>query len=140
MATAPPPWIQVSLNERGIGFRPLTHDETRGVRIPVDEAEETALASRGMGYGDDGELLIWKKVGCVFLGWYSAPQMPSHGEDVVRPTYPAYLVQVLADPVPGFPGINVAAVIVDARSGKLGTTFGAAPHGGVLGTTCGESP
>lgn len=111
------------------------------VRVTAAEAERIAMAAAGMGYGPDGARIVWKKIGCVFLGTYTAPRMPTHGQPYVPNTFPAYLVQVLADPVPGWPMINIGVVVVNAVTGKGGTTFGAGlPPTGIMGTTCGVTP
>jgi hypothetical protein len=92
-----------------------------------------------MGYGPDDARVVWKKVGCIFLGYYTAPQMPRIG--YVPPEFPAYLVQVLADPVPAFPMINIGVVVVDATTGERSSTYGAGtPPDGIMGTTCGVTP
>jgi hypothetical protein len=69
----------------------------------------------------------------VFLGWYTAPPMPSIGS--TPPTFPAYMVQVIGDPVAGWPGINVEAVVVNAETGERDTIYGGSAP--VMGTTCG---
>jgi hypothetical protein len=95
-----------------------------------------ALASRLFGYGPDGTLVVWTKVGCTFLGYYKAPEVGTSG--YVPPKFPAYLVQVFAAPVPGFPDVNRAWMVVNAETGQAVTGYG----GGAVafGTTCGVSP
>jgi hypothetical protein len=140
-AMAPPPPVAVrrSLANNEIGFRPLTASEVREVRVSADFAKQTALSLPGMGYGPSGDEVIWKKVSCVFLGWYTGPQQPSR--DYFPPTHPAYLVQLLADPAPGFPMANVGVTVIDARTGETGTHYeGGMPPFGIMGTTCGVSP
>ncbi len=142
LAPAPHQAVQAALGEAGITFVALTQGELANVRVPRNEAEPTALASRGSGYGSDGELVVWEKVGCVFLGMYTAPPMPTHGDPYVPHPFPAYLVQVLADPIPEFPMMNFGVVVVDAATGELKTQFGGggrAPDG-LMGTTCGVAP
>jgi hypothetical protein len=107
------------------------------VRVTRLAAEQTALAEAGMGYGPDGARVVWKKVGCIFLGYFTGPPEPSFG--YTPPTLAAYLVQVLDDPVPEFPGINVGVVVIDATTGDSLMSFGGGPFGG-MGTTCGVSP
>jgi len=87
-------------------------------------------------------LVVWEKVGCVFLGMYTAPPMPTHGDPYVPHPFPAYLVQVLADPIPEFPMMNFGVVVVDAATGELKTQFGGGgrPPDGLMGTTCGVAP
>jgi len=80
---------------------------------------------------------VWTKIGCVFLGYYVAPIEPSYG--YVPPEFPAYVVQVLAKPVRGFPGSNVAIEVIDARTGEFSVAFGHGPTP-ILETTCGKQP
>lgn len=142
LAPNPPLAVQAALGSAGITFVPLTENQLATVRVTRDEAEPTALASRGFGYGSDGELVVWEEVGCVFLGMYTAPAMPTHGDPYVPNPFPAYLVQVLADPIPDFPKMNFGVVVVDATSGQLKTQFGGGgrPPDGLMGTTCGVEP
>ena len=139
LASAPSSAVQTTLKGAGITFVPLTDAQLATVAVTRADAEQTALANRGFGYGPDGALVIWKKVGCVFLGYYTGGQMPSFG--YVPPTYPAYMVQVLADPIPDFPLLNIGVMVVNAVTGEAGTAYGGgeAPYG-TLGTTCGVSP
>ncbi len=118
-------------------FVPLTDVQRKGVRITADAAEYTALAIGPQGYGSDHATVVWRKVGCIFLGWYVAPQMPSYG--YVPPRFPAYLVQVLGDPVKGWPNINVEAVVIDAGTGERDTIYGSS-DAPIMGTTCGVTP
>jgi hypothetical protein len=108
------------------------------VRTPRAEADATALASRGFGYGPQGKKVVWKKVGCVFLGMYTRPSMLTHGQPSPALPFPAYLVQVVADPIADFPMLNLSVVVVDAVTGELGTQFGGGlPPNGMMGTSCG---
>jgi hypothetical protein len=103
------------------------------------DAERLALASvpPGVGHGEESLLTAWEKVGCVFLGMYTAPGSP---HDEPQP-FPAYLVQVLADPVPDYPQSNIGIIVVDAVSGEFRTQHGEGPAPfGVMGTTCGVAP
>ncbi len=135
---SPPTAIQSWLaTNTQIGFRPLTPAEHASVRVSAKDAEQTVFAVPGPGYGFGTDHFTWTKIGCVFLGWFTAQPMPSVG--YVAPTYPAYLVQVLAPPVAAYPGENVEVGVVDARTGQRGTFYGS---GGAtfLGTTCGVTP
>lgn len=140
LASPPPTSVQHDLLARArIGFVPLTEAQQATVRVTAAEARRTGLADGGMGYGPDDARVVWKKVGCIFLGYYTAPQMPRIG--YVPPEFPAYLVQVLADPVPAFPMINIGVVVVDATTGERSSTYGAGtPPDGIMGTTCGVTP
>jgi hypothetical protein len=124
-----------------MSFKPLTPEQTAGVAITRTQAEQTALANRGFGYDDaNGNVkeIVWEKVGCVFLGYrierslVGPPPRPVHEGS-------AYLVQVLAGPVPGDPGLQVVIVEVDAVTGGSVGAFGGGgpPPYGVFGTTCG---
>jgi hypothetical protein len=136
LAPAPPSEVQTALKSALVTFVPLTDAQLATVTVTRTEAEQVALADPGMGYGPNGSRVTWKKVGCVFLGYYTGMQEPSIG--YVPPTYPAYLVQVLADPIPDFPMLNIGVVVVNATTGERGTTFGAGqPPYGVMGSTCG---
>jgi hypothetical protein len=115
-------------------FIALTPAELAQVRIPVATAEQVALAIPPQGYGPAGATVVWKRVGCIYLGWYRAPLMPSVG--YVPRRFPAYLVEVIGDPVKGWPEINVAAVVVNAQTGAPVTTYGNSASPG-MGTTCG---
>jgi hypothetical protein len=139
LAPSPPFEVQTALKSAQVSFVPLTDAQLATVSITRTEAERIALADPGMGYGPDSSRVTWKKVGCVFLGYYTGMQEPSIG--YVPPTYAAYLVQVLADPIPDFPMLNIGVVVVNATTGERGTTFGAGqPPYGVMGSTCGVSP
>ena len=128
-------WL--SANLMGIGFRPLTDDELTSVRLTVATAKENALADPGPGYGPDDAHVIWAKVGCAFLGYFTGPMMPSPG--YVPPTEVAYIVQTLAPPVPDFPGENQGIVEINAITGTMGTRYGSSMQP-ILGTTCGVKP
>ncbi len=131
-------WLAANLQ---IGFRPLTAAELALVRIAPAQAEQTVLAVPGPGYGFGTDHFTWTKVGCVFLGYFTAEPEPSLG--YVPPTYPAYLVQVLARPAKGYAGQNIEMSPVDARTGERGMFYGWAGSDGtgeVLGTTCGTTP
>ncbi|HET7182326.1 MAG TPA: hypothetical protein VFI15_08865, partial [Candidatus Limnocylindrales bacterium] len=110
----------------GIGVDPLTVVQAVQVAITRDEAIQTALASRGVGFpGPDGHgEIVWTSVGFVFLANYTPAVGPApYGGGVAdRTPFPAYLVQVVAPPIAGFPGFNTALVVVDARSGQLART------------------
>jgi hypothetical protein len=114
-------------------FVPLNGAQRNRVRIGVETAKRTALAIGAQAYGTEGGTVAWKRVGCVFLGWYKAPSMPSVG--YVPPEFPAYLVQVIGDPVKGWPGINVEAVVINAETGERDTIYGGSEP--VMGITCG---
>lgn len=88
-------------------FRPLTGPELAKVAISDQQARAADLATSPEKWGDDGGEVTWTTVGCVFLGWYEEPPIRSHGEAVSPDAFPAYIVQVMGDPVPGWPGINV---------------------------------
>jgi hypothetical protein len=141
LADSPPSAVQAWLAAQplGIGFRPLTVSELALVRVSAAAAESRALAEPAQGYGEDGGKIVWTKVGCIFLGYYVGPQFSNHGNVYVPPQLPAYLVQIIGAPAPGFPGDNIQVVVLDAETGARVTAFG----GGkpvVLGTTCGVSP
>lgn len=142
LTSSPPAAVQSALYEQArIEFLPLTDALRFSVRVTAAEAERTGLADAGIGYGPDGGRIVWKKVGCVFLGLYTAPRMPNHGQTYVPDTFPAYLVQVLAKPVPDFPLANIGVVVVDATTGARRTAFGGGePPSGIMGTTCGVAP
>jgi hypothetical protein len=138
-ASPPPSTVQNDLLTAQISFVPLTEAQLATVEVTAAEAQRTALADGAFGYGPDDARVVWEKVGCIFLGDYIGPGMPRVG--YVRPEFPAYLVQVLADPVPDFPMINIGVVVVDATTGEQSTTYGAgAPPDGIMGTTCGVTP
>jgi hypothetical protein len=114
-------------------FVALSGAQHNRVRIGVETAKHAALAIGPQPYGTEGGRVIWNRVGCVFLGWYKAPPMPSAG--YVPPEFPAYLVQVIGDPVKGWPGINVEAVVVNAETGERDAIYGGSEP--VMGITCG---
>ncbi len=122
LAPDPPMNVQNHLRaEARIGFEPLTNEELAIVRITAAQARRIGLAAGGMGYGAGDDRVTWQKVGCIYLGYYTAPSMPSFG--YVPPEFPAYLVQVFDDRVPDFPMINIGVVVVDARTGERSTTY-----------------
>ncbi len=127
-------WLAANMR---IGFRALTVGELASVRLTVATAEELALADLGPGYGSDHARVIWTKVGCTFLGYYTGPMMPRLG--YVPPTEVAYIVQTLAPPMPGYPGLNEGIVDVNAFDGRMGTRSGSGMEP-ILGTTCGVEP
>jgi hypothetical protein len=139
LASPPPTSVQSDLHAGGIAFVPLTDAQLATVRVTAAQARRTGLADDAFGYGSGDARVVWTEVGCIFLGYYTAPQMPRVG--YVAPEFPAYLVQVLADPVPDFPMINIGVVVVNATTGEQRTTYGAGtpPHG-IMGTTCGAIP
>lgn len=139
LAPPPPSPVQQALSNSRIEFRPLTDDELPGVDVTRREAISTALAFRGLAYdpgdGSVEHVVIWKKAGCVFLGMYENRLPLPHASP--GPPFPAYLVQVLADPIPDFSKLNIAVVVVDARTGAQGSGFsggGPSPYG-AMGTT-----
>lgn len=136
LAPSPPQAITDSLAATTrMRFTPLNAAQQGEVRIPLAVAEQTALSIGPQAYGTEGGQVVWKRVGCVYLGWYQAPMMPSYG--YVPPTFPAYLVQIVGDPVPPeWRGINVEVVVVNATTGERDTIYGT---GGspIMGTTCG---
>jgi hypothetical protein len=137
-SAAPPQAIQTWLADNvRLGFHPLSGAELASVRVTAAEAERLALSEPGPGYGPDGAKVVWTKVGCVFLGYYRAPDMPSYG--YVPPEFTAYLVQTIGAPAPGFPGLNVEVVLIDAQTRAMGPWYGFGPTP-VLGTTCGVTP
>lgn len=139
LAAAPPSSVQNDLLTARISFVPLTEAQLATVRVTAAEAQRTALADDAFGYGPDDARVVWEKVGCIFLGYYTGPGQPRVG--YVRPEFPAYLVQVLDDPVHDFPMINIGVVVVDATTGEQSTTYGAGPPpDGIIGTTCGVTP
>jgi hypothetical protein len=140
LADPPPAAVQAWLAQGpGIGFRPLTVSELSLVRVSAAAAASRALAEPAQGYGEDGGKIVWTKVGCIFLGYYVGRQFSNHGNVYVPPQLPAYLVQIIGAPAPGYPGLNIQVVVLDAGTGARVTAFGG---GGdpVLGTTCGVSP
>ncbi len=137
LAPSPPLAVQDSL--RPMTFIPLTPEQLADVTVTVSTAERIALAGPGPGYGPGDSKVVWKKVGCVFLGWYVHEQMPSDG--YVAPSFPAYLVQVLGDPVKGFPMLNIDILVINAYTGERAGGYGAgAAPAGIMGTTCGVTP
>ena len=135
---APPPSIQAWLSGQArIGFRPLTAGELAAVRVTRAEAVRAAMSVPGPGYGPANDHFTWTKTGCVYLGVYTAPQMPSLG--YVPPVFAAYLVQVIAKPAKNFAWENVEIGVVDAVSGEA-TPFYGNGGGPILGTTCGVTP
>ena len=138
-ASPPPAAVQEALAQARITFVPLDDAQLGIVRVTASEAEGTALADAGSGYGPDDARVVWKKVGCIFLGYYTEPMQPRLG--YVPRTLAAYLVQVLADPVPDFPMIHIGVVVIDATTAERLTTYGGgdAPNG-IMGATCGVSP
>ena len=142
LAPAPPPAVQDALlASAGVRFVPLTRDQLATVRITSAAAETRALAEPGNGYGPDDAHVVWKKYGCVFLGNYTAPLMPTHGQTFVARTFPAYIVQTLSDPIANYPMINIGVAVIDAETGKWDSGLGGgdAPSG-IMGTTCGVTP
>jgi hypothetical protein len=139
LALSPPEAVQAALNGQiHMTFVPLTDAQRATVRTAVQDAERIAFATGPEGYGTQGSVFTFTKVGCVFLGFYTGEQMPSYG--YVPPTYPAYLVQLLAAPVPGWGALNVEVVVVDAQTGERGPIYGAGAPPGLMGTTCGVTP
>lgn len=129
------------MQQARITLVPLTNAQLATVRTTAADAERRALSEPGGGYGPDGGQVVWKTVGCVFLGSYTAPRMPTHGQPYVPTTFPAYLVQTLADPVPGFSMANVGVAVVDATNGQWQSGFGGGePPSGIMGSTCGVTP
>jgi hypothetical protein len=123
-------------------FVPLTPAELAQIPISAQAAAERALSEPGPGYGPEGPgggQVVWKEVGCIFVGRYTGEQMPEVG--YVPPTYPAYLVQVLADPVARFPLISIGVMVINARTGEFGPQYGGGTEPfGIVGTTCGVRP
>jgi hypothetical protein len=107
-----------------IGIERLTPAEQDQVTTNRDAAVRTALASRGVGVpGPNGRgEIAWTSTGFVYLVSYVPPVGPGSAQSQDRSPIAAYLVQVLAPPIPGYPGFNSALVVVDARSGDLITT------------------
>jgi hypothetical protein len=134
-AAPPPKFVTDHLAGARIGFVPLTTAQLTLVRVSAATAEQTALAIGPQPFGTEGRQVVWQRVGCVFLGWYRAPNMPSIGYK--PPTFPAYLVEVIGDPVQGWPGVNVQAVVVNAQTGERDAIYGGSAP--VMGTTCGVS-
>jgi hypothetical protein len=133
----PPTAVEEALVSRfRIGLKPLSRAEQDQVAVGRADAIRTALTSRGVGNpGPDatGEI-VWTSTGFVYLASYTRPIRSGYGGPGPSPTpFPAYLVQVLAPAIPGFPGDNTALVIVDARTGALGTTSGPC-----VGALCGS--
>ena len=109
-----------------IGIDPLSPLQRQQVTASRDDAVHTALASRGVGVpGPSGQgEIAWTSTGFVYLASYTPPIGPGvyGGGHPDRSPLPAYLVQVIAAPIEGYPGFNTALVIVDARSGALVST------------------
>lgn len=113
-----------------IGLRPLEPGERYLVEVDAEAAIKSALASRGVGNpGPDatGEI-VWTSAGFVYLAAVT-PATPFGPQGT---PFPAYLVQVLAPEIPGFPGHNTALVVVDARTGTRSMTFSTC-----VGDSCG---
>ena len=140
LAPSPPEVVQAALNGQArMTFVPLTDAQLAIVRTTVQDAERIALATGPQGYGTQGSVWTYTEVGCVFLGWYTGPPEPSYG--YVPPIFPAYLVQILATPVPGWGTGNIEVVVVNAQTGERGAIYGAgAPPTGIMGSTCGVTP
>ncbi len=138
LADAPPSdveaWIGTTLHA---GFRPLTSSELALVRVTSADARKEGLAQPPGGYGSNGGRIAWTKVGCIYLGYFTGPPMPTAG--YVPPEVPAYVVQVIGQPVPDFPDLNIQAAVIDAQTGKALTMYSTTGEP-VLGTTCGVSP
>jgi hypothetical protein len=123
----PPPVAQALASTFRIGLRPLSDAERALVAISQTDAIRTALTSRGVGMpGPNGSgEVVWTSAGFVYLAAYTPPPTLGYGGPGPSPMpIAAYLVQVLAPAIPGFPGDNTALVIVDARTGALGATMG----------------
>lgn len=111
---------------------PLSTAQLAAVHVTATQAKHTAMRDRSPGWG-----VIWKTFGCVYLGMFQYHQV----RDPSPRTYAAYLVQVLGDPVPDHPIINIGVVVVDAETGNLGRMYGGGePPNGMMGTTCGHVP
>jgi hypothetical protein len=110
-----------------IGIDPLSALERGQVDVSRDDAIRTALASGGVGVpGPNGTgEIAWTSAGFVYLATYTPAIGPGAygGGHADRSPFPAYLVQVVAPPIAGYPGFNTALVIVDARSGALVSTL-----------------
>jgi hypothetical protein len=124
----PPPAVRNSMAQRlRIELAPLNPAEWAQVGIGPADAIRTALSNRAIGVpGPNGVgEIAWTQIGFIYLASYTPRDLPGYGGPRPDPApFPAYLVQVLAGPFPGFPGENTALVIVDARSGEMGTTYG----------------
>jgi hypothetical protein len=140
LGPAPPGSVQQALARNVLmKFVPLSLPQLAEVSVSANAAARTALSRPGPGYGPDGAKVAWNAVGCIFLGWYTGERMPRVG--YVPPTYAAYLVQVLGDPVPEFPLINIGVAVVDAHTGEFQSEYGGGPPPfGIMGTTCGVTP
>jgi hypothetical protein len=128
LAPYPPQAVVDSLLQvHRIVVAPMSAADLAQVTVDRVAAVRTAMASRGIGIpgpNSSGEV-VWTNVGFVYLATYTSFGLPAYGGPQPSPApFPAYLVQVLAPPFPGFPGQNSALVIVDARSGEQDTTFG----------------
>jgi hypothetical protein len=119
--------VDALLQVHRIVLAPMSAADLAQVQVDRVAAVRTAMASRGVGIpgpGSSGEVQ-WTNVGFVYLATYTSFGLPAYGGPQPSPTpFPAYLVQVLAPPFPGFPGQNSALVIVDARSGVQESTDG----------------
>jgi hypothetical protein len=124
LAPYPPPEVAGSLNQVfHISLAPLSEGDRVAVAVPPQAAATSALASRSVGNpGPDatGEV-VWTETGFMYLAIFSG-QAPFGS--VANSSYPAYLIQLFALPIKGFPGQNTALAIVDARSGELTHTYG----------------
>jgi len=138
LAPAPPESVQATLG--GIGkFVPLTAAQLAEVSISRSTAAEKALSLSGASSGGNGPAIVWKEIGCIFLGWFSTQRF--HLRDPAPPPYAAYFVQVVAHRVPAVQLGNVGVWVVDARTGQSSVGFGGgSPPFGVLATTCGVNP
>jgi hypothetical protein len=124
LAAFPPAPVERAIETRmRMMLEPLTVHARSQVTVDAEAAVEAALNHRGFGYVDAGgeKLVVWTRVGFVYLALYTPPSMPhdAEGEPI-----PAYLVQVWAPPIAGFPGTNTALVIVDAAQAKVLSGFG----------------
>lgn len=141
LAPSPPPDVQALFRRAGLAFEPLNAADRARVRITAAQAKQAALASRWEGYdsGNGVKTVIWTKVGCIYLGMYTALAQPHAAQP--RPQ-PAYLVQTLAevnDAGAYLPkGLWIGVSAVDAIDGALGdgSSSNVTPDG-VMGSTCG---
>ncbi|HET7181100.1 MAG TPA: hypothetical protein VFI15_02605 [Candidatus Limnocylindrales bacterium] len=104
-----------------IGIKELEPADRYLVQVDADTARRTALGSRGVGNpgpNASGEI-VWTSTGFIYL----ADVMRATPLGPAGPSRPMYLVQVFAPDIAGFPGENTALVLVDARTGELGSTF-----------------
>jgi hypothetical protein len=107
------------------------------VKVSVEQARAEALSEPPQRVGSGKAEFVWSKISCVYLGYFRYEEEPSYG--YVPPELPAYLIQLLAPPIKGFPGGNVEVMVIDARTGQPGERLGSGPVP-VLGTTCGVTP